>query len=52
MTAGDRWAVYADTDSDELVRLHRFRDWPRGWPQPYPAELITPKRKADETKTT
>jgi hypothetical protein len=39
--AGGRWAIYAD--ADELVRLHRLRDEPRGWPQPYPTELITPK---------
>jgi len=39
--AGGRWAIYADTD--ELTRLRRLRDAPRGWPQPYPTELITPK---------
>lgn len=39
--AGGRWAVYADVD--ELVRLRRLRDAPRGWPQVYPAELTTPK---------
>jgi DNA invertase Pin-like site-specific DNA recombinase/DNA-binding transcriptional MerR regulator len=48
--AGGRWAIFAD--ADELVRLRRLRDSPRGWPQPYPAELITPKRKAEETRTT
>jgi len=41
--AGGRWAIYADTD--ELLRLRRLRDSPRGWPQPYPLELITPKPK-------
>jgi DNA invertase Pin-like site-specific DNA recombinase len=35
------WAVYAD--ADELMRLRRLRQSPRGWPQPYPQELITPK---------
>lgn len=39
--AGGRWAVYAD--ADELQRLCRLRDSRRGWPQPYPTELITPK---------
>lgn len=39
--AGGRWAIYAD--ADELHRLRRLRDSPRGWPQPYPTELITPK---------
>jgi DNA invertase Pin-like site-specific DNA recombinase len=48
--AGGRWAIYAD--ADELVRLRLLRDCRRGWPEPYPPELITPKRKADETKPT
>lgn len=48
--AGGRWAIYAD--ADELVRLHQLRDAPRGWPQPYPTELITPKRKLDKSETT
>jgi DNA-binding transcriptional MerR regulator len=48
--AGGRWAIYADTD--ELDRLRRLRDSPRGWPQVYPAELTTPKSKPNETKTT
>lgn len=48
--AGGRWAIFAD--ADELVRLRRLRDSPREWPQPYAAELITPKRKVEETKTT
>jgi DNA invertase Pin-like site-specific DNA recombinase len=48
--AGGRWAIYADTD--ELVRLRRLRDSPRGWPQPYPIELITPKPKTEETEIT
>jgi DNA invertase Pin-like site-specific DNA recombinase len=45
--AGGRWAIYAD--ADELHRLRRLRDSPRGWPQPYPTELITPKPKTDKT---
>ena len=45
--AGGRWAIYAD--ADELLRLRRLRDSPRGWPQPYPTELITPKPKTEET---
>ena len=48
--AGGRWAIYADTD--ELLRLRRLRDSSRGWPQPYPAELTTPKPKTSETQTT
>lgn len=44
--AGGRWAIHADTD--ELLRLRRLRESPRGWPQPYPTELITPKPKTDE----
>lgn len=47
--AGGRWAIYAD--ADELLRLRRLRDSSRGWPQPYPAELITPKTKSEETAT-
>ncbi|MDA1018429.1 MAG: recombinase family protein, partial [Planctomycetota bacterium] len=39
--AGGRWAIYAD--ADELDRLRRLRNSPRGWPQPYPQDLITPK---------
>jgi hypothetical protein len=48
--AGGRWAVYAD--EEELHRLRGLRDSPRGWPQPYPTELITPKPKAQQTETT
>lgn len=39
--AQGRWAIHAD--ADELARLRRLRDTPRGWPQPYPTELTTPK---------
>jgi DNA invertase Pin-like site-specific DNA recombinase len=45
--AGGRWALHAD--ADELLRLRRLRDAPRGWPQPYPTELTTPKPKTAET---
>ena len=44
--AGGRWAIYAD--ADELLRLGRLRDSPRGWPDPYPRELITPKPRTEE----
>ena len=47
--AGGRWAIYAD--ADERHRLRRLRDSPRGWPQPYPTELITPKPKTEQTAT-
>lgn len=46
MTAGGRWAIHAD--ADELHRLRRLRDSPRGWPQPYPTELTTPKPKTGQ----
>ena len=44
--AGGRWAIFADID--EMLRLRNLRDAPRGWPQPYPKELITPKPKAEK----
>jgi DNA invertase Pin-like site-specific DNA recombinase len=44
--AGGRWAIHADTE--ELLRLRRLRHAPRGWPQPYPTELITPKPNPNE----
>ena len=47
--AGGRWAIFAD--ADERVRLRRLRDSPRGWPQPYPTELITPKANDDEPES-
>lgn len=46
MEAGGRWAIYAD--AGELERLSRLREAPRGWPQPYPTELITPRPKAND----
>lgn len=48
--AGGRWAIYAD--ADELLRLQRLRDSPRGWPQPYAPELTTPKTRAEDTEPT
>jgi DNA invertase Pin-like site-specific DNA recombinase len=47
--AGGRWAIYAD--ADELLRLRRLRDCHRGWPQPYPTELTTPKPKIEDAVT-
>jgi DNA invertase Pin-like site-specific DNA recombinase len=44
--AGGRWALHAD--ADELHRLRQLRTAPRGWPQPFPQELITPKPHADK----
>lgn len=44
-----RWAIYAD--ADELLRLRRLRDSPRGWPDPYPKELITPKSRLENAKS-
>ena len=41
--AGGRCAIYADTD--EINRLKRLRDAPRGWQQTYPKDLTTPKRE-------
>ena len=49
MTAGGRRAIYAD--ADELQRLRRLRDSPRGWPHPYPHELIAPKPRTEQTPT-
>jgi len=48
--AGGRWAIHAD--ADELLRLRRLRDSPRGWPQPYSDELITPKGRNVENEPT
>ena len=44
--AGGRWAIFAD--ADEMLRLRKLRDAPRGWQQPHPKELITPKTKAEK----
>lgn len=43
--AGGRWAIFAD--DGELNRLRQLRDAPRGWPQPYPTQLLTPKPKTN-----
>jgi DNA-binding transcriptional MerR regulator len=43
VAAGNRWAIFAD--ADELRRLTQLRACPRGWPNPYPPELINPKPK-------
>ena len=48
VTAAHRWAVFAD--ADELNRLKQLRDQSRGWPDPYPRELITPKPNPNETE--
>ena len=47
--AGGRWAIFAD--ADELARLRRLRTAGRGWPHPFPTELITPKPPADKSTT-
>jgi DNA invertase Pin-like site-specific DNA recombinase len=44
--AGGRWAIYAG--ADELIRLRRLRNAPRGWPNPYAPELISPKPAPQE----
>ncbi|MEM6365504.1 MAG: recombinase family protein [Planctomycetota bacterium] len=44
--AGGRWAIYAD--ADEMARLKKLRCHRRGWPDPYPRELITPKNNPNE----
>ena len=41
VAATKRWAIYAD--AEELIRLKQLRTQPRGWPNPYPQNLITPK---------
>jgi hypothetical protein len=48
MARGGRWAIYAD--AEELKRLRRLRNSPRGWPQPYAEELITPKPTTDDNE--
>ncbi len=48
--AAGRWAIHAD--ADEMLRLRHLRDAPRGWPQPYPMELITPNPMGKRTETT
>jgi DNA invertase Pin-like site-specific DNA recombinase len=48
VAATGRWAVYADTN--ELARLMQLRTCHRGWPNPYPLHLITPKSNTHQTK--
>ena len=48
--AGNRWALFAD--AEELTRMALLRNTPRSWPNPYSAELITPKAAADATPGT
>jgi hypothetical protein len=44
-----RWALFAD--NSELRRLQRLRTHRRGWPDPYPAELTTPKSNPGSKQT-
>ncbi|TWU04318.1 hypothetical protein [Stieleria varia] len=41
VAATGRWSIYAD--AEELSRLTQLRTQRRGWPDPYPRALITPK---------
>ncbi|TWT97417.1 recombinase family protein [Neorhodopirellula pilleata] len=41
VAATGRWSIYAD--AEELARLTQLRTQHRGWPDPYPRALITPK---------
>jgi DNA invertase Pin-like site-specific DNA recombinase len=45
VAATGRWSVFAD--AEELERLKKLRAHRRGWPDPYPRHLITPKPKPD-----
>lgn len=45
--ATGRWAIYAD--SSELARMNQLRVARRGWPNPYPRSLITPKPNPHRT---
>ena len=47
VAATGRWAIYAD--SSELARLNQLRKTHRGWPDPYPRSLITPKSNPNQT---
>jgi hypothetical protein len=49
VTATGRWAIYAD--AEELHRFKSLRDQRRGWPNPYPLTLITPKPNPNQPKT-
>jgi DNA invertase Pin-like site-specific DNA recombinase/DNA-binding transcriptional MerR regulator len=48
VTATGRWSIYAD--AEELTRLKQLRTQPRGWPNPYPLNLITPKPNPNQPK--
>ena len=48
--AGNRWAIFADTE--ELARMARLRNPPRNWPNPNSLELITPKPAPSATPGT
>lgn len=47
--AGNRWAIFAD--AEELSRLAQLRQTPRGWPNPYPPNLTTPKPMPQHNNT-
>lgn len=49
VAATGRWAIFAD--SEELSRLKQLRSCHRGWPNPYPLNLITPKSNTNATTT-
>lgn len=48
VAATGRWSVYAD--AEELTRLKKLRTHRRGWPNPYPQNLITPKPNPNQMK--
>jgi DNA invertase Pin-like site-specific DNA recombinase len=48
VAATNRWIIYADTE--ELARLKQLRAHHRGWPNPYPLNLITPKPNVNQAK--
>jgi DNA invertase Pin-like site-specific DNA recombinase len=48
VTATGRWSIYAD--AEELSRLKQLRTQPRGWPNPYPLNLISPKPNPNQPK--
>lgn len=48
VVATGRWSIYAD--AEELTRLKQLRTHRRGWPNPYPQNLITPKSNPNHAK--
>jgi len=48
VSATGRWSIFAD--AEELSRLKKLRSHRRGWPNPYPQDLITPKPNPNQTK--